>query len=42
MPLVMLHFYATHHNAGVEFVEALDCAVTEAVTEVFLDKVGVV
>lgn len=42
MPLVMLHFYATHHNAGVEFVEALDCAVTEAVAEVFLDKVGVV
>lgn len=38
----MLHFYATHHNAGVEFVEALDCAVTEAVAEVFLDKVGVV
>ncbi len=32
----------THHYAGVELVEALHGAIAEAVTQVFLDKVGVV
>lgn len=32
----------THHYAGVELVEALHCAVAEAVAKVFLDKVGMV
>lgn len=31
-----------HHQAGVEFVEALHGPVAEAVAEVFLHKVGVV
>lgn len=32
----------THHDAGVELVEALHGAIAEAVAQVFLDKVGVV
>lgn len=32
----------THQYAGVELVEALHGAITEAVAQVFLDKVGVV
>lgn len=32
----------TYHYAGVELVETLYCAVTETVTQVFLNKVGVV
>lgn len=32
----------THHYACVELVEALHGAITEAVTQVFLDKVGMV
>ena len=31
-----------YHNAGVELVEALHGAVAEAVTQVFLDEVGMV
>ena len=31
-----------HHYAGVELVEALDSPVTEAVTQVLLDEVGMV
>ena len=31
-----------YHDAGVKLVEALHSAVTEAVTQVFLDEVGVV
>lgn len=36
------HTFLTHHYAGVELVEALHGAITEAVTQVFLDKVGMV
>lgn len=32
----------THHDAGVELVEALHGAIAEAVAQVFLDKVWVV
>ena len=32
----------THHDAGVELVEALHRAVTEAVAQVLLHKVGVI
>lgn len=32
----------THHDAGVELVEALHGAIAEAVAQVFLHKVGVV
>lgn len=37
-----LTFFQTHHYAGVELVEALHGAIAEAVTQVFLDKVGMV
>lgn len=36
------HIFLTHHYAGVELVEALHGAIAEAVTQVFLDKVGMV
>lgn len=36
------HVSLTHHYARVELVEALHGAITEAVAQVFLDKVGVV
>lgn len=36
------HLDLTHHNAGVELVEALHSAVAKAVAQVLLDKVGVV
>lgn len=36
------HTLLTHHYAGVELVEALHGAIAEAVTQVFLDKVGMV
>ena len=34
--------FLTYHYAGVKLIEALHCAVAEAVAEVFLDEVGVV
>lgn len=40
-PLIQSDFLA-HHDAGVELVEALHRAIAEAVTQVFLDEVGVV
>lgn len=36
------HIFLTHHYAGVELVEALHGAIAEAVTQVFLDEVGMV
>lgn len=37
-----LHLFDSHHDAGVKLVEALHGAITEAVTQVFLHKVGMV
>ena len=36
------HVYLTHHDAGVELVEALHGAIAEAVAQVLLDKVWMV
>lgn len=38
----LFHVFLIYHYAGVELVEALHGTVTEAVTQIFLDKVGMV